>query len=133
MALASDTEAKELFWRSVDERSMQLPYCLSCNAFFFYPRPFCPVCWSDQVEFRPASGKGTIWTFTVVRFAHGIPSPWHDRLPFVVAIVTLSEGVRMMGNVIDCDVDQVRSGMPVQLAYAEVGGRTLPCFHLESR
>jgi uncharacterized OB-fold protein len=124
----TETEAQATFWKSVDDRAMQLPYCTACKTYYFYPRPFCPNCWSDAVEFRPAKGTGKIWTFTVVRFAHGIASPWHERLPYVLALIDLDEGARMMGNVVDCDVEAVRSGMPVKLTYIEMGGRTLPAF-----
>jgi uncharacterized OB-fold protein len=128
--IANDTEAKAEFWKSVEEKKMQLPFCTACKNYFYYPRPFCPKCWSTQVEFRPASGKGKIWTYTVVRVAHGIPSPWHEKVPFVIAIVELAEGPHMMGNIVDCDVETVRSGVPVDLTYIEIGGRTLPAFHL---
>lgn len=131
MAFESDAEAKERFWQSVNERALELPYCTACKTFFFYPRPFCPACWSDAVEFRRAKGTGTIWTYTIVRFAHGSPSIWHERVPYALALVTLDEGVRIMGNVIDCDVETVRSGMPVRLTYHEVGGKTLPAFLLD--
>jgi uncharacterized OB-fold protein len=124
----TDTEAKERFWLSVDKRAMEMPYCTACRTWFYYPRPFCPSCWSTDVEFRPVSGNGTVWTYSVVRFAHGIPSPWHERIPYVVALVTLDEGVRMMSNIIECDVDTIRSGLPVRLTYTEIGGRTLPAF-----
>lgn len=127
----NDTEVKERFWQSVRERAMQLPFCNACRRCFFYPRPFCPVCWSEDVAFRPAGGRGTIWSFTVVRFAHGSPSPWHAKIPYAIALVELDEGVRMMANIIDCDVDRVRSGMPVRLTYVEIEDRILPAFHLE--
>lgn len=131
MAFASDAEVRERFWQSVSDRAIELPYCTACKTFFYYPRPFCPACWSEEIEFRPASGKGTIWTYTVVRFAHGSPSPWQARLPYVVALVSLDEGVRMMGNIVDCNVDHVRSGMPVRITYIEIDDRTLPAFVLE--
>ena len=92
-AITNDTEAKEGFWKSVEDKNMQLPYCTAGKHYFFYPRPFCPICWSTQVEFRPASGKGKIWTYTVVRVAHGIV--WHEDA-FVIALVELAEGPRMI-------------------------------------
>jgi uncharacterized protein len=130
MAIAHDTEAKQPFWASVDMRAMQLPYCTACKTFFFYPRPICPACWSSEVEFRPASGTGRIFTYSVVRSPHGNITGWHKRIPYVVALIDLDEGVRMMSNIIDCDVDAVRSGMPVQLTYTAIDGRVLPAFTL---
>jgi uncharacterized OB-fold protein len=130
VAIAHDTEAKELFWASVEARAMQLPFCTACNSFFYYPRTICPKCWSSEVEFRPAAGTGRIFTYSVVRSPHGNITGWHQRIPYVVAQIDLAEGVRMMSNVIDCDVDAVRSGMPVRLTYTEIDGRVLPAFTL---
>jgi uncharacterized OB-fold protein len=124
----TDDEIRAQFWRTVENRAMALPYCRGCSKYFFFPRPFCPACWSDQIELRPASGRGKVWSYSVVRFAHGAASPWHQRLPYALALVDLEEGVRIMANVLECPVEQVRSGMPVQLTYADLDGRTLYAF-----
>jgi uncharacterized OB-fold protein len=130
MIVTNDTEAKARFWEFVQERAMQLPYCNGCERFFYYPRAFCPHCWSADVAFRPAAGDGTIWSYTVVRFAHGEPSAWHAKLPYAIGLIDLVEGVRMMANIVDCDVDTIRSGMPVTLTYVESDGRLIPAFAL---
>jgi uncharacterized OB-fold protein len=111
---------------------MKIPFCRGCGKYFFFPRPICPNCWSSEVEFRPANGTGRIYSYTVVRFAHAIPSEWHKQLPYVVALIELDEGIRIMSNVIGCDVDTVRSGSTVRLTYHDFGGRTLPAFELAS-
>ena len=116
------------FWRSVDRRAMELPYCKSCGRFHFYPRPVCPECWSDDLDWRPVSGRGTVWSYTVVRFAHGAHEGWKTRVPYAVALIELAEGVRMMGNVVDCPVESVRSGMAVELAYREYEDGLIPIF-----
>ena len=116
------------FWRSVDRRAMELPYCKSCGRFHFYPRPVCPECWSADLDWRPVGGKGTVWSYTVVRFAHGAHEGWKTRVPYVVALVELEEGVRMMGNVVDCPVGSVRSGMAVELDYREYEDGLIPVF-----
>jgi len=131
MAFNSDSEAKEHFWTTVANRALEIPFCAACKTFFWYPRPFCPTCWSDAVEFRASTGMGTIWTYTIVRFAHGAQNVWQEKVPYVVALVTLDERVRIMGNVIGCDVDSIRSGQRVRLTYHEVGDRTLPAFLVE--
>lgn len=116
------------FWDSVARRRMELPFCLQCRHFFFYPRPFCPTCWSSVYEFRPVSGKGTVWSYTVVRFPLGANASWKQRLPYVVALIDLEEGVRMMSNVVGCAPEAVRCGVKVELCYEDVDGRTLPLF-----
>lgn len=116
------------FWRSVDRWAMELPYCKSCGRFHFYPRPVCPECWSDDLDWRPVGGRGTVWSYTVVRFAHGANEGWKTRVPYVVALVELEEGVRMMGNVVDCPVESVRSDMAVELYYREYEDGLIPVF-----
>lgn len=116
------------FWRSVDRRAMELPYCKSCGRFHFYPRPVCPECWSDDLDWRPVGGRGAVWSYTVVRFAHGANEGWKTRVPYVVALVELEESVRMMGNVVDYPVGSVRSGMAVELDYREYEDGLIPVF-----
>ena len=116
------------FWQSIDRRAMELPYCKPCGRFHFYPRPVCPECWSDDLDRRPVSGRGTVWSHTVVRFAHGAHEGWKTRVPYVVALIELEEGVRMMGNVVDCRVEAVRSGMSVELDYREYEDGLIPVF-----
>ena len=57
----------EPFWRGCRERQLVLPWCTACERFHFYPRPFCPSCDSTAIEWRAVSGKGTVYTFAVVR------------------------------------------------------------------
>jgi hypothetical protein len=94
--------------------------CPQCRHAQFYPRAACTACGADP-EWATAAGRGTVHTYTVVR-QNGMP-PFKDQLPYVVAMIELPEGVRMMGNVTDCDADEVGVGAPVE-AYAvefEVG------------
>lgn len=122
------TDRETPFWQSVEQRAMALPYCKPCQHFFFYPRPFCPTCWSPDIDFRPVGGKGTVWSYTVVHFPHGANEGWKARVPYVVALIALEEGVRMMSNVVDCPVESVRTDMAVELAYREYDGHILPVF-----
>lgn len=115
------------FWRSVEEGEMKLPYCPGCERFFFYPRPFCPNCWSEDVEWRPVSGEGTVWSFSVVHFPF-FRGEWKERLPYVVALIELEEGVRMLSNVVECPVEEVRVGLPVKVLYGRLGDQTMPLF-----
>ena len=116
------------FWQSVDRRAMELPYCGACERYHFYPRPVCPECWSDDLDWRAVSGRGTVWSYTVVRFAHGAHEGWKMRVPYAVALIELEEGVRMMANVVDCPVESVRSGMRVELNYREYEDGLIPVF-----
>jgi len=78
----------------------------------------CPVDLSSDTEWVRASGRGTIYTFTVT---HQNQSPgFREELPYVLAIVELEEGVRLMTNVVGCTPDAVRIGMPVEVVYDDV-------------
>jgi uncharacterized OB-fold protein len=85
-----------------------------CGHRQFYPRALCTACGADPA-WAEASGRGTVHTYTIVR-QYGAP-PFKDELPYVVAVIELDEGVRMVGNVTDCPVEQVHVGMAVE-AYA---------------
>ena len=88
--------------------------CPKCGHVQFYPRAVCTACGADP-EWAQASGRGSVHTYTVVR-QNGMP-PFADELPYVVAMVELPEGVRMMGNVTDCAPDEVGVGTKLE-AYA---------------
>jgi uncharacterized protein len=95
----------------------------------FYPRAICPHCHSDQLEWIVASGKGTIYTYTVAHQAFG---PFAADVPFVIALVELEEGARMMSRIIDAPRERVRIGAAVSVTF--FGGMgdelTLPYFRL---
>lgn len=88
--------------------------CPKCRHVQFYPRAVCTACGADP-EWAEATGRGSIHTYTVVR-QNGMP-PFKQELPYVVAMVELPEGVRMMGNVTGCAVDEVSVGLALE-AYA---------------
>ncbi|HMD45795.1 MAG TPA: Zn-ribbon domain-containing OB-fold protein [Acidimicrobiales bacterium] len=88
--------------------------CPSCGHRQFYPRGICTGCGGDP-EWAEASGRGTVHTYSVIR--QSLTPPFASLVPYVVAIVELAEGPRMMGNLTDCDPAEVRIGMPVE-AYA---------------
>ena len=102
------------FWEAAARGELLYQECPTCGHRQFYPRALCTACGADP-EWAEASGRGTVHTFTVVR-QYGTP-PFKDELPYVVAVIELDEGVRMIGNVTDCAVDAVRVGMAVE-AYA---------------
>ncbi|MEN8183302.1 MAG: Zn-ribbon domain-containing OB-fold protein [Myxococcota bacterium] len=104
----------EPFWRGAAEGRLLYQRCSSCDHAQFYPRALCTRC-GETPEWEQASGRGAVHTFTIVRQMGA--RPFRDRLPYVVAMIELVEGVRMMGNVTDCAVEDVRIGMPVE-AYA---------------
>jgi hypothetical protein len=102
------------FFEAAARGELRYQRCPACGHVQFYPRQICAACGGDPV-WATASGRGVVHTFTIVR-QNGQP-PFKSELPYVVAMIELDEGVRMMGNVTGCPVDSVRIGMPVE-AYA---------------
>lgn len=107
----------EAYWEATREGRLLIKRCTACGQAFFYPRTYCPRCWSPDTEWVEASGRGTVYTFTVVH-QNDLP-PFNERLPYVVAIVELEEGVRMTSNIEGIDPEDVRCDMPVAVAFRE--------------
>jgi uncharacterized protein len=113
------------FWAATAEGRLLLRRCTACGEAIWYPRPICPFCHSTATVWEQASGAGTIYTFSVVRRGAG---PYAGA-PYVLAYVELSEGPRMMTNIVDCPVDDVRIGQPVELVFHRTEeGMALPRF-----
>lgn len=113
------------YWSGVEQGEIRLPWCTVCDAPHFPPRPFCPDCWCDDIKWRPASGKGTLYSYTVVH--SNPPSGFDSLLPFAIGIVHLDEGVQMLSNVIG-DLQSLACDMPVEVKFRDVGERKLPYF-----
>ena len=105
------------FWDATKQGKLLIMHCNRCDEPYFYPRPFCPRCWTEDVEWREASGRATLYTWSVVH-NNDLP-PWPDRVPYVAAVVDLEEGPRMMTIITDCDPDDLRIGMDVTVAYED--------------
>ncbi len=103
------------FWRAAAQGKLLLQRCRRCSSFIYYPRPFCPTCLSDDLEWKEASGRGTVYTYTVVRRA-ATPA-FADKVPYVLAIVELEEGPRMLTNIVGCPPEEVSVGMPVRATF----------------
>lgn len=117
----------EAYWQAASGGTLLIKVCDACGRHHFYPRPFCPHCWSDRVAWVAASGRARLYTYSVVR-TNGL-SPFADRVPYVAAIVELEEGPRMMTNVVDADEDDLRIGMDLTLAWRPLDGElTAPVF-----
>src|ERR1051325_10122013 len=105
----ADVETQD-YWAAAKQGRLLIKECRACGKPFFYPRARCPRCWSPETAWRYASGKGTVYTFTVV-YQNDLP-PFRDRVPYVVAVVDLEEGVRMTAKIEGCPPGGVRWGLP---------------------
>jgi len=112
------TEEAEPFWEACRQHKLIIQRCKDCGHVQFYPRVVCTKCWSDSLEWIETAGKGVIYSFTVVQRA---PSPgFRPDVPYVIAIIDLDEGVRLMSNVIRCKPEDVRIDMPVIVEFDDV-------------
>ena len=115
------------FWEACRAHRLELQRCSGCERFWFPPGNRCAHCWGDSWEWRPVSGRGQLFTFTVMRRAYH--PGFADDLPYVVAIVELEEGPRLISNLVDCAPESVRIGMPVSVMFDDVTADvTLPKF-----
>jgi uncharacterized protein len=110
--LPAPDNASRHYWQSAADGQLVVQRCTDCGRYQFYPRALCTAC-TGETEWVAATGRGTLHTFTVIRqnrseaFAH--------LSPYAVGIVELEEGVRMMSNIIDCDVEQLHVDMELEV------------------
>jgi uncharacterized OB-fold protein len=117
--LPETRNAGATFWARAAEGVLVVPKCNACSRAFWHPRPRCPHCGSDNVDWIRASGQGTVHTFTVVRQSGD--SYFKARVPYAVAMIDLDEGVRMMTNIVDAPLETLRIGMRVEVLFEEAG------------
>jgi uncharacterized OB-fold protein len=112
------------FWEGCARGELLYQFCAACARPQFYPRMHCAGCQGRRLEWRRSAGKGTVYSHTTVRRA---PTPaFKAMLPYVIALVDLDEGFRMMMNVLDCDPSQIVIGSRVRVVFRESEGAVLP-------
>ena len=115
------------WWDATAEGRLLVVRCHACGEAHYYPRPFCPRCGADDVSWEQASGRATLYTWSVVH-QNDLP-PFRDKVPYVAAVVDLDEGPRMMTNVVGADADALRVGMSLEVAFEELAdGYHIPVF-----
>ena len=125
------SEAGRPFWAATVERRFVLPWCTACERAHWYPREACPSCLAASIEWRPASGHGVLYArATMPKAAQPLLA---DRVPYVVALVDLDEGVRMLSNLVGPEALDLAIGSPVELEWEPLSdGRALPLFRRAS-
>jgi uncharacterized OB-fold protein len=113
------------FWEAAARCRLMLQYCPTAKTYQFYPRPISVYSGRRDLEWREASGKGTVYTFTV---SHKAPPPFKIAAPFIVATVELAEGVRIIANLVNCEPGKARIGLPVRLTWVKAGAMNFPAF-----
>jgi len=110
----------EAYWKAASEGKLLVKHCTACGQSHHYPRALCPFCFSDKTEWKECSGKGTLYSYSVMRRA---------PVPYAIAYVTLAEGPTMLTNMADCDFDKLKLGQAVKVVFKpSEGGAPLPMF-----
>lgn len=116
------------FWEGLQKHELWIQQCAVCHQHIFYPRSICPHCFSEDLVWKQSSGCGTIYSYTVVHQAFG---PFADETPYVVALIELDEGVRMMTRMVAAPED-VRIDLRVVVTFTDLAeDLTLPYFQLD--
>ena len=106
------------YWDAAGQGRLLVKKCNACGKLHHYPRPFCPSCWSEGVEWFEVSGRGAVYTYSIVH--RNDLAPFDQWGAYVPAIVELDEGPRLMTDIVDCEHDALAVGMPVVVAYREL-------------
>ena len=115
------------FFAAAKEHRLVVQRCADCGAHRFPPRELCSVCLSTESTWVEVSGRGEIFSYNVM---HQIYHPaFASEVPYAVVVVKLAEGPKMISNLVDCAVNEIRIGMPVEVVFESVSPEvTLPKF-----
>jgi uncharacterized protein len=105
------------FWDACGDGRWVLPKCDTCAEYIWYPRLTCPFCGSLSVSYVAASGRGTVYTFTIIRRG---PGPFREQAPYVAVMVRLDEGPVVVSNLVDVDPESVQIGDAVVVTFEPV-------------
>ena len=112
------------FWDACQQGVLEVSGCADCGHRFLPPGPCCPSCWSARLSPREVSGRGRVFSFVVYRRSYHPAIP----APYVVALIELDEGPRLISNIVGCAPEAVSIDMPVQVRFEQVGDFKLPRF-----
>ncbi len=117
------------YWEAACEGRLDIPLCGDCGKHHFYPRSVCPYCHSDKLGFHTVSGRGEVHTFTIARRPAG--PTFADDVPYVVALIELEEGPRMMSRIQTDDPEKVHIGAKVEVTFVKATDEvTFPYFKI---
>lgn len=108
----------QAFWDATASGKLLLRRCDDCQKLIWYPRGYCPGCQSFNTSWVASLGTGTIYSFSVMRKGLGA---WAAASPFVIAYVELTEGPRILTNIVGCDVETVHIGQAVRVTFDDTG------------
>ena len=125
MPIPKPTPDDAPFWAACQQRRLVIRHCDGCGHYFHPPMPCCPRCGSVSVSWKPVSGRGTVFTWTVGH--HPVHPALKGHPPYNVSVVLLDDAddVRLVSNVVDVAPDELRIGLPVTVCFEDAGDGTL--------
>jgi uncharacterized OB-fold protein len=106
------------YWREIPQRyRVEANQCKNCGTKFFPPRLVCSECQSQELEKAKLSEKGKLLTYTVIRVP---PHQFADQAPYAVGIAEMEDGVKLTGQIVDCDFEDIKVGMSVKLEFRKI-------------
>jgi uncharacterized OB-fold protein len=119
----------QAFWEGAKRHELLIQRCTGCGTLRGWGKPMCAECNAFDSEAVPASGRGTIWSYTTTY--HGWSRAWREAVPYTVVVVQLDEGPRLTSNLVDAEPEAIRVGLPVEVVFDDVTAEiTLPKFRL---
>jgi uncharacterized OB-fold protein len=115
--LPSSAPDSQEYWDGLNRGELRIQYCEACDRHQFYPRFICTQC-AGAVQWITAAGRGFVYSYTTV-YQNRMP-PFDALVPYVIALVQLDEGPRMLTNITDCPVGDVKIGMPVEFYTSDI-------------
>jgi hypothetical protein len=106
------------YWREIPQRyRLEAAKCKKCGAVSFPPRLICPFCKAREFETVTLADKGKILTYTIIRVP---PQPFADQAPYAVGIIELNDGVRLTGQIVDCNFEDLKIGGRVRIEFRKI-------------
>jgi uncharacterized OB-fold protein len=121
------TPETKQFWDAAQNDELQIQRCNACGRHYFYPRPFCPHCFSDDVEWTRVSGRATLHSYVI----NHRPMPgWEDEAPYAIAQVELEEGPRLMTSIVGVPntPEALVLDMALEVTFEDQSGMKIPKF-----
>ncbi len=115
------------YWDAAAREELHLQRCNACGMHYFYPRPFCPHCSSDDVAWTRVSGRGTLHSYVI---NHRPVPGWEQDVPYAIAVVELEEGPRLAANIVGIPntPEHLVLDMPLEVCFEEQSGVNVPKF-----
>jgi hypothetical protein len=123
------TEDTKPYWEGAKASKLLIQKCAMCDTLQFYPRTYCLTCLNESMTWVEAAGDGEIYTFSI---NHRPANEYmKDKIPYAVAAIDLDEGVRMLANIVESDIRQIKCGARVKVVFEKASDEiTLPQFKL---